>query len=226
MWGILVSLLFVITKSFLLDDCTTNGCNMTWINDGYCDRNCKIESCDYDGEDCISDQTCQSINDDNEFCTSLYDIFDFVANSIIVNDKINEQEICISWTILNSYSPLPSDCSSVISIYDIDNDQLLSFNEFILLFDYGISETKKNQIDCGCCSYCNTTFVMMEQTMDTTANVMESTMDTTSNSESIISSTINTYSEKPTPLESNEGVTHQYSMVMKFMFVLVIFMGF
>ena len=125
-----------------------HGCNSTWINDGWCDNNCRyVPECAYDGNDC-EPPICGA-------CSTLYTFFNLFANSITADDYISEQEVCYA-NHLNLLSARYRNhtCAEVLSLFDFDNDGMGSFDEAKIAFaeDTWISPQKAEQTDCSGCA--------------------------------------------------------------------------
>ena len=128
-----------------------HGCNATWINDGWCDGNCRyIPQCGYDENDCPS-SSCEAE------CYSFYIIFEFVANSFTSDDYIAEDELCddYHWTLLMFHQAQYGiyNCTQLMTMWDTNENGFVSYHETLigLYQSLDISLEKTMQLDCSTC---------------------------------------------------------------------------
>eukprot|EP01084_Bolivina_argentea_P262053 443068_1 len=131
----------------------TYGCNTSWIGDGWCDLNClNSNACGNDLEDCNG---CN--NKKGTQCSTIYEIFDVVANSQTNDNMVNEIELQNMWELgvkVGAFDPnIYKNASQVISVGDLNNDKLLDLKELIIVGHdvYGVKLEKALQIDCSKC---------------------------------------------------------------------------
>eukprot|EP01083_Nonionella_stella_P277591 943655_1 len=145
--------------SLVQDECELHGCNSTWINDTWCDKDCQFQSCNYDGDDCSFESECIDFNNDNSFCQSISSMFQYAYG--VNTATISVETMCTTWNVMLSLglSPLNKTCATLFDTLDTSNDTVLSIHEFVVWVTLShmpnISMGKAKQIDCGCCETCN-----------------------------------------------------------------------
>ena len=153
-------------------------CKISWINDGWCDDNCRSsESCFYDGNDCScvsSDNYCNEIysllkllvvEDDNQadngqlyltqtqFCSG----WEFAYN--LYGDRLEEHFSQYSNSSLsyhnNNNNFAISNCTAVFILLDANDDAIVDIQEFMFVANalFNLTNEKSSQINCTSCVY-------------------------------------------------------------------------
>eukprot|EP01084_Bolivina_argentea_P025857 48093_1 len=134
--------------------CESHGCDISWINDDICDKNCNNMDCYFDEGDC--DENCKG-----NICDEVYYIYSLAAN-IIPDDKIQYNELCTIWPLVYAQAQLwgvdewpltESNCTIVFNFYDKDKDESVTVSELMNEYAHrvGILKNKLDQIDCSMC---------------------------------------------------------------------------
>ena len=134
-------------------------CETSWINDGWCDENCRhSDSCFNDGNDC----ECQSTSD--SYCLLLYAIYSELAD---YNDESNEyilgyESFCAYWDLIKLYENWRDlniengSCSYGFEYFDRDLDDDVDMHEIIYglrsIPPYNATALKASQINCTVCA--------------------------------------------------------------------------
>ena len=130
-------------------------CDISWINDGWCDTNCQFsETCLNDGNDCQCDN--------GSPCWIFYLMFDYVdefgANILFFD------EFCDIWDVLTvddnndwqHFNIKNGSCGHAFEYFDENSDDGVDLNEIIYgirsLPEFNATEIKARQIDCTVCA--------------------------------------------------------------------------
>ena len=128
-------------------------CVTSWVNDGWCDQNCRnIDSCNYDSTDCSCDV-------DETWCDDVYNYFSVAANAEIADDLVNYDELCSIWDVLiglgyDELLPWSNlTCNQTFHDTDRNKDDFIDINELIYSARefFSISDEKADQINCSVC---------------------------------------------------------------------------
>ena len=150
-------------------DKETKLCPIEWINDGWCDDNCRLnEECFYDYNDCICDA--------DKHCYPIYKLVMPFMDTTFINNETNRVEqaasydhACTLWdnfrVLVNTGADLEEPkfviewaqqnqtCDFVFDRLDLNNNSFIQFHELLLYGRdyYGYSEAKAQQINCTSC---------------------------------------------------------------------------
>ena len=140
----------------------TNLCEIIWINDGWCDDNCRhSQSCFYDANDC----DCSNIDN---YCQQGFEFFQPFVDTITDqgDNYVSLAGFCVIWNSLSDFIDPnfaeeyiePYNCTTSFDMIDKDDNQYIDLYEFIyilntfeLIAGAELTETKYQQIDCSTC---------------------------------------------------------------------------
>ena len=155
---------------------TVGLCKTDWVNDKWCDNNCRIsDECFNDGDDC----QCIQDTDNENFCQTLLDAIEtlFGISETDNSIRITIDNICSLWTWLagsqNSrqtdalnlesflmeyysfYIQFPN-CTMAFEQLDINDDDYLVLSEMLGILDqeYGFTDNRASQINCSFAWFC------------------------------------------------------------------------
>ena len=134
-------------------------CYTSWIDDSWCDSNCFVTECEYDGDDCSSD--CVG------HCQDAYTyMIGYLANINQPNELMTMDEICDNIDIIKYISPnidqgFENNCSQLFDFYDTNNNSFIGFHEAIVATAdgwgfqdlYYHANEKLQQVDCSQCMH-------------------------------------------------------------------------
>ena len=149
-------------------DSDTKLCYIEWIDDGWCDENCRIkDTCFYDHNDCVCSQETK--------CYQLYNAFmQFDDSNQNAEPSISYEGICSLWNFLEQFDIVDSEsvggfgillewrqfwenttCDVVFNSLDLNNNSVVQFNEVLYAmqgYDGTDTEEKASQINCTSCA--------------------------------------------------------------------------
>ena len=134
-------------------DCVVYDTNssQSWLGDNVCDNYCNNVDCNYDFGEC---ESCE-----NSLCLQFWQIFEPIANSIVVDNKVSFDEACQLWkgftTFYGVEEIVQQNCTQFIMSNDKNNDSMMNgYEAAIALFPYfddNFDDCKAYQVNCSLC---------------------------------------------------------------------------
>ena len=157
-----ISRLFGYNATYCDDLEDVHLCLIDWIDDGWCDNNCKRkQSCFYDANDC----DCSNVENYCQQAFGMFDAFDD-ATTDEGDYYVSFAGFCNVWSLLAIYvSELfyeqfiePYNCTTAFGMIDMDNNTYIDLYEFIYILNtyeviegVALTDTKYQQLNCSNC---------------------------------------------------------------------------